>query len=433
VAAILAVLLFAAGAPSPLYVVYQAEWGFSSITLTAVFAAYVAALLVALVFAGSLSDHVGRRPVLVVALGVEVVAMLAFALADGVGWLFAARLLQGLATGLATGALSAALLDLDRPDRPGRGALVSSAAPSLGLALGALGSGALVQWGPDPMRLVFWLLLGSFVLAVVGVLAIEEPVRERGEWRSSGVPKAARESRGREGRNGRRGGPPLALFRPHVAVPPVARPTFIALAPCFVAVWALAGLYLSLGPSLVRALLGTTSHVAGGLVIATLMGASTVALVVARRVEARPAMVGGAGLLVVGVAITLVGLDDGSTALVFVGSAAAGLGFGPAFAGAFRTLAALAPPAERAGLIAAVFVVSYTAFSVPAVIAGLAITQGASLQDTADVYGLAVIALAAAAAVVTVRRGGAQESHPAPEIHPCPGTVAPCPERVGAR
>src|SRR5947199_3647334 len=85
---------FASSAPSPLYVVYQAKWGFSTITLTSVFAVYALALLGALLVAGSLSDHLGRRPVLLGALIVEIVAMLAFAGAQGVAWLFAARILQ---------------------------------------------------------------------------------------------------------------------------------------------------------------------------------------------------------------------------------------------------------------------------------------------------------------------------------------------------
>src|SRR4051812_41110066 len=153
VAATLVFLLFASSAPSPLYVVYQATWHFSPLTLTSVFAVYVLALLVALVFAGSLSDRVGRRPVLAVSLLTEIGAMLLFAFAHDVEVLFAARIVQGLATGVATGALSATLIDLQPAERPHLGALISAAAPLVGLAAGALGSGVLVQYAPDPLRL----------------------------------------------------------------------------------------------------------------------------------------------------------------------------------------------------------------------------------------------------------------------------------------
>ena len=107
-------LLFAAGAPTPRYRVYQAQWGFSEVTLTAVFAVYAFVLLVTLLFFGSLSDHLGRRPVIVAGLAVGAGASALFLVASGVGALFAARALQGAAVGLATGAIGAALIDLQR-------------------------------------------------------------------------------------------------------------------------------------------------------------------------------------------------------------------------------------------------------------------------------------------------------------------------------
>src|SRR5690348_5019332 len=75
VAGTTAVLTAASSAPSPLYPVYQGAFGFSSITLTAIFAAYVLALLTSLLTVGRLSDYLGRRPVLAVALLVEAAAM----------------------------------------------------------------------------------------------------------------------------------------------------------------------------------------------------------------------------------------------------------------------------------------------------------------------------------------------------------------------
>lgn len=178
----LGLLLFASSAPSPLYVVYQAEWSFSEITLTSVFAVYAVALLASLVIAGSVSDHVGRRPTLMIALAIEIAGMLAFAEARSVVWLFAARILQGIATGMAMGAISAALLDLQPEGSPRLGALLGVAAPLTGLASGALGAGLLVEYGPEPTRLVYWLLLGAFVLALLFAAAIPETVHRDGAW-----------------------------------------------------------------------------------------------------------------------------------------------------------------------------------------------------------------------------------------------------------
>src|SRR5215472_14557667 len=89
------VFLFASAAPSPLYVVYQAKWGFSAITLASVFAVYALALLLALVTVGALSDHIGRRPVLLASLLVEIAAMIVFVRVGDVSWLLVARAVQG--------------------------------------------------------------------------------------------------------------------------------------------------------------------------------------------------------------------------------------------------------------------------------------------------------------------------------------------------
>jgi MFS family permease len=377
VAVTLVFLLFASSAPSPLYVVYQATWHFSPLTLTSVFAVYVLALLVALVFAGSLSDRVGRRPVLAIALVTEIGAMLLFAFAHDVEVLFAARVVQGLATGVATGALSATLIDLQPAGRPERGALISAAAPLVGLAAGALGTGLLVQYAPDPLRLVYWLLVAVFVLAVLVVLAMPESVATRGGW--SGA------------------------VRPRIGIPQTARRTFVAVAPVAVATWALGGLYLSLGPSLAVSLLHSTNHVIGGLVIVALTATGAAASIAARGRHPEHAMIGGAVLLTIGVGITLLGLNAGSTALFFVGSFLAGAGFGPGFSGAFKSIVSLAHPTERAGLIAAVYVLAYLGFSLPAIAAGVAVTHQGLLHTT-NVYGGAVMVLAVWATGVSVLR-----------------------------
>ncbi|HUR87264.1 MAG TPA: MFS transporter [Solirubrobacteraceae bacterium] len=375
-AVILGLLLFASSAPSPLYVVYQSEWDFSAITLTSVFAIYALALLAALVFAGSLSDHVGRRPVLLVALAVEIAGMLLFAEAQSVAWLFAARTLQGVATGLAMGAISAALLDLQPAARPRLGALVGVAAPLTGLAGGALGAGLLVQYGPAPMRLIFWLLVGLFVLAIAVAAAVPETVRRNGPWAHA--------------------------LRPRIAVPVQMRVAFVATIPCLMASWALGGLVLSLGPSLTAGVIGDSSHLAGGLPIFVMTGVSAAASVWLRDTHARSTARGGLAALIAGVALALLGLQEGSLWIFLAGAAVAGLGFGPAFAGAFRSLSNLAPLDQRAGLVSAILAVSYLAFSIPAVLAGAAVTKF-GLHETADVYGVALIVIAAVALALSSR------------------------------
>src|ERR1700722_5557090 len=223
VAGVLCLLFFGAAAPTPLYGIFQDQLRFSAITLTAVFAIYALVLLLTLLVFGSVSDYLGRRRVILAALTVTAGAYAVFLATPSVGMLFAARALQGVGVGIATGALGAALIDL-RPGGRGLAALIPAAAPPLGLGVGALGSGALAQYGPAPTRLVWWLLLGASVAAAAGILAMPEPGTRR-----PGV---------------------LVSLRPRVAVPRQARGTFAAAVPCLIAVWALAGLYQSLGPAL---------------------------------------------------------------------------------------------------------------------------------------------------------------------------------------
>ena len=250
VAATTATLTAASSAPSPLYSVYQAEFRFSAITLTVIFAVYVFALMASLLTVGRLSDYIGRRVVFAAALVVEASAMALFLAADGVGWLLGARVVQGFATGAAIGVLGAYLLDLQPSDESRLGSLVNSAAPTFGLGVGAIATGLLVA------------RTGSAVLAL------------------------------------------------------------------------------------------------------------------------------GTGLFLFAVASL-------SIAVFVVASIAAGGGFGSAFLGALRSVSQLAEPHERAALLSAVYVVSYLAFSVPALVAGLLATH-IGLRDTSLGYGGFVALLAVA-------------------------------------
>jgi MFS family permease len=159
-AGVFCLLFVATAAPSPLHRFYQGEWHFSTATLTGVFAVYALVLLVTLLVFGSVSDAFGRRDTTVAGLAAFAAACGVFLMADGVGPLLVARALQGVAVGLATGALGATLLEL-QPEGSGLAPLVSIAAPALGLAMGGFGTSALVQYGPARTHLVWWLLLGA--------------------------------------------------------------------------------------------------------------------------------------------------------------------------------------------------------------------------------------------------------------------------------
>ena len=375
-------VLFAAAsrAPSPLYVVYQQQWGFSATTLTVVFAVYVLGLIASLLVLGALSDHVGRRPVLAAAIALEAVALVLFITAGDLTVLLLARLVQGVATGAALTTLAATLADLNPPHSPGRAGVVNGVAPATGLALGALGCGALVQFAPAPTRLVYVLLLGGMVLAGLVVAVMPETSARRP------------------------GG--LASLMPRLGVPARLRPDVYALVPILVASWALGGLYLSLGPSVAASIFGLGSHLIGGLVVTLLCGTAAVTAFVLRGWPADRVLSTAGALLAAGTALTLAGVQAHTVALAGVGTVIAGVGFGASVLACFGRLARLAAPAERGELFAVAYVIAYLAFSLPAVLAGFASTS-IGLHATAVAYSLGVIALGLTALAAQRRRSAA--------------------------
>lgn len=379
VAVLLVLMLAASGVPSPLYRVYQERFGFSSGVLTTVFGIYSFALLAALLVVGGLSDHVGRRPVLLAAFLLEAAAMALFLFADGVGWLLGARVVQGLATGALTSTLGASLLDLEHRGRP-LGALLNSASPGLGLSVGAVGAGLLVELVPSPTDWVFGVLTAVFVLAAVGTMLLPES--------SPRLPGA------------------LASLSPRVHVPPAHRRAFVVALPLLAACWALGGFYASLGPSLVAEVFGIDNHLVGGLLILALNGTGIVGSLALRTAPPERALLVGAVVFSVGVAGTLVSLFTASATLLFIAAVVTGFGFGAAFLGAVATITASVPPGVRAGLLASIFVVGYLAFSLPAIAAGIAV-RGIGLTRTTEVYGAAVVVLALLAVVGLLRARGA--------------------------
>ncbi len=368
-ASLIVSLLASSSAPTPLYAVYQASWGFSPITTTVVFGVYAVSVLAALLTLGKVSDHIGRRPVLLTTLAVQVVAMLVFATADGVTALLVARVVQGIATGAALGAIGAAMLDVD----PRRGTFANAVAPGMGTATGALVSALAVRYLPAPTHLIYLVLLAVFAVQTLGVALLRETVTR--------VPGA------------------LASLRPEIKLPRTVRGPMLAAAPVLLAVWALAALYGALGPALVSRLTGSKSVVLGGLGLFLLAGVAALAVVALRGVRPRTVMLIGIVALVTGVVVTLVALSAMSPALFFVGTVISGAGFGSGFQGGIRTVVPLAAAHERSGVLSLLYVVSYLGLGVPAVAAGFRIVYGAGLVGAAREYGVALIVLAAVALV----------------------------------
>jgi MFS family permease len=189
-------------------------------------------------------------------------------------------------------------------------------------------------------------------------------------------------------------------LRPQVRVPRAIRATFAAALPSLIATWAFSAFYLSLGPELAAQLLHSANLLWGGLAVFLLLGIGSFTAVAVARFNPRACMVGGCLVLLVGAGLTFGAVAGSLSVLFLLGTAVAGIGFGPAWTGTYRLLVTDVAPADRAGLVAAIFIVAYLSFSLPVVIAGLA-SQHFGIRDTALVYSAATAVLVAAAAALT--------------------------------
>lgn len=370
-AAIIGLALLASGTPTPLYGTYSAMWSLSPVVLTLVYAVYAVGVLATLLLAGPVSDSAGRRPVLLVALGALMSATVIFMLADSVAWLFAARAVQGLATGLALSAASAALLDLHPHRDPRAAGLHNGVASTAGMGLGVLISALIVELLPAPRVLPYVAAFLLFAIAFAATLAMTEPVSE-----------------------------PVGLrLRPQrPGVPPAVRPAFLLAALGALSSWSIAGLALSLGPELLTKLFHSTDHLVGALSVFALNGAAAVAQIAFRRSTPWAAAAGGSLALAAGLLGIVAAAATGSGFLYVGATMVAGAGFGVAFLGALRALSSAIPPEHRSAVMSAFYLVAYASISVPAIMAGVLDTP-LGLNATFEIFGsvLAGVALIVAA------------------------------------
>lgn len=366
VAAIIGLALFASGTPSPLYGIYRQLWGFSPLVLTLVYATYAFGVLAALILAGRVSDEVGRRPVLLVALAALMGATVLFMVADSVVWLFVARGVQGVATGAALGAASASLLDLHPRRDPAGVGLTNGVVSAGGMGLGVLVSATFVELLPAPRVLPYVALFVLFAIAFAGAVLMPEPVAERSRLR-------------------------LTPQRP--SVPPVVRRPFVLAALGVISSWSIGGLFLSLGPQLSGVLFHTTNHFVAGFGVFTLAGSAAVAQLAFGRTAPWAGAAGGSVALALGMVLIVLAASTDSSALYVVGAVIGGAGFGVAFLGALRALSVAIPQAHRAEVMSAFYVVAYASLSLPAIAAGVLVTP-LGLESTFEIFGSVIAALA---------------------------------------
>jgi predicted MFS family arabinose efflux permease len=368
---VMGLALFASVVPTPLYGRYATLWHFSPLTLTLIYATYAFGVLIALLLAGRVSDQVGRRPVLLVALAALVVSTVLFIAADSTGWLFVARAIQGLATGTVVSAASAAMIDLHPRGDPVGVGLANGVASATGLGLSLLLSSALVQIGTAPRILPYVALLILLAAALAGAYLMPEPVTDRARFR-------------------------LTPQRP--SVPAGIRHAFLVAGLAVLSSWSIGGLFFSLGDSLSAQLFHSSNIIVATFGAALFCLSGALAQLIFRQAAPWRGASAGSAALAAGMVLIVVGAAVGSTAAFVVGVVVAGAGFGVGFLGGLRQLVVVIPPQHRASVMSAFYLVAYLSLSVPAVLAGVVVTD-LGLDRTFGVFGSVIAAIALVVAV----------------------------------
>lgn len=376
-ATVFAGFFFAAGAPTPLLALRQQEWGFSAGTLGIAFSIYALGLLAALLTGGSLSDHIGRRPVMLAALYGELASMIVFLVAPTISWVIVARALQGLATGLATSAFSAAIAEQAPAHLKRLAGGLAGASVAGGLAIGALVTGAAVQFTTDANTLIFAVLTAAMVVAIVFVSYTAETAEKRPGALRSLTP------------------------RPHL--PRNIRGEFAAGIPVHIAGWMFPAFFLGLAPVMLRLHFGLDGGLVSGFTAFLGPFAAAVSGFLFARHPARRSTLTGVILTLVGIAVVLLGMTETWLPALWIGALLGGTGFGASFGGQLRLIAPHVQAHQRAGVFSSIYAVAYLAFGIPVIAAGQLVPLW-GLVPTLQWYAAVVMAFAVLGIIVQAAR-----------------------------
>ena len=331
--------------PTPLYVIYQDHWHFSTGITTIIFASYAVGVLAALLLAGRSSDQVGRRPVLAAALAFGAVSTVVLILSPNVGWLFVGRVLSGISAGLVTGAATAALTDTYSRSSSRHASMVATAANMGGLGLGPLVAGLFAEFAPDPTVLVFEVYLAVLAVATIGLVVVPETVSDRQK---------------------------LSLRFTGLGIPRVGRSEFLAVGVAGFAAFSLLGMFSALASEFLRQVLSEHSHAIGGAVVFAVFGTAAATQLLLARVPSRSVMVFGLTVFLAALALIVAGLSQASLAVFMAGTIVSGVAVGAVFIGSLSIANRLAPAEVRGRVLSTYFVFAYAGLTIPVIGVGVA-------------------------------------------------------------
>ena len=379
VACLFAAIMLGTTLPTPLYVIYQAQWHFSPGITAIIFASYAVGVLAALLLAGRASDQIGRRPVLFATLAFSAISTVVFIVSPGLGWLFAGRVLSGISAGLVTGTATAALTETYRGSSPRYPSMVATAANMGGLGLGPLIAGLFAQFGPDPTVLVFEVYLAVLAIAAIGLVLVPETVGDRQQ---------------------------LSLRFAGLGIPQAGRSEFIAAGVAGFAAFSLLGMFTALAPNFLGDVLHEHSHAAGGAVVFALFGTAAATQLLLARFPSRAVIVFGLTVFLAALALVVAGLSQASLALFLTGTIVSGVAAGAVFIGSLSTANRLAPAGIRGRVASTYFVFAYVGLTIPVI--GVGIASQSEGDFRAVLVCAIVLAALSAVSMAGIRRAGSR-------------------------
>lgn len=363
--------------PAPLYPLYQQRDHFSAFTVTIVFAVYAVGVVASLLLVGHVSDWVGRKHILIPALGLEVLAAVLFLVWPALPGLIVARLINGLAIGMITATATAHLHELHTASRPGTGhgrfEVVSTAANIGGLGVGTLIAGFLAQFVTSPLRTPYVVFIVLLLLSIIAVALAPETVEQ--------LPNRPR-------------------YRPQrISAVHGDRASFLVAAATAFTAFAIFGLFTSLAPGFVAGTLHHPSRLLAGIIVFLVFGAAALAQTAANRMSLTVRL--GLGLLgeAAGLVLLAIGMRDASLAAFLIGGALAGAGAGVLFKSAVGTIVAMAAAEARGEALAGLFLIAYLGLIVPTLGLGIATRYTGVTTAMGWFTGVLLVILAATAAL----------------------------------
>ena len=333
---------------TPLYIMYKQAFGFSQITLTLIYAAYVIGNLGGLLFFGRLSDQIGRKPVAGAGMTVMIIAALVFLSAGGIGALYAGRILSGLAIGVGAGTGTAWLAELIDDETQSRATVIATSANFIGLGVAALIAGVLAEYLPPwPLHLPFIAYLVVLLAVTILVFLVPETVME------------ARPSI----RN--------VSIHPRISVPAEIRTQFVAPAVAGFGSMALVGFYAALAPSLLANELHVRNHAVAGAIFLELAVVVSGTIMATRSLSSRNSMLLALALMLPSVALIVGAQLATSMALLIIATAACAIAAGLGYRGSLQVTNQIAPPDRRAEIVSSYLICAFAGNALPVIGVGV--------------------------------------------------------------